>query len=230
MNAIGRPVGTTAEQTRAVVLAAAAEEFGAHGYTQTSIRRIADRAGLTSAAIYYHFPTKLACLEAVQRDALEILRSHWDPIMSRDEHIAERIRLLLKASARINRTHPHMAQIGARAIMEDASGHAEMDSAAADVRAYGEQVFDALVDDAVERGELAEGVSPEATRDMISGLMRGLSYVAALEQPVDRYSAAIEVLGDMLAGDLFTATNDKPRRTARPVHKPVARATTASRP
>jgi AcrR family transcriptional regulator len=214
MNTVGRPVGTTAEQTRAVVLAAAAEEFGSRGYTRGSIRRIANRANLTSAAIYYHFPTKLACLEAVQGDALEILRAHWDPIMARDGHIAERVGLLLKAGALINRQHPHMARISARAIMEDASGHSEMTGAVQVALAYTEDVYDQLVADAIARGEIAEGIPPQAIRDMISGLMRGLSNIAALEQPIDRYTAAIDALGELFAGRLFTAIGGKAPRPA----------------
>jgi len=215
MKAIGRPVGTTAAQTRAAVLDAAAIEFGSHGYTRTSIRRIADRAGLTSAAIYYHFPTKLACLEAVQQNALEILRAHWDPIMARDGHIAERVALLLKSGALINRKYPHMARISARAIMEDATGHSEMTDAVQNALNYTEDVFDQLIRGAVVRGELADGVPSQAVRDMISGLMRGLSNIAALEQPIDRYTAAIDAVGELFAGRLFVGLDCTPHESAR---------------
>jgi AcrR family transcriptional regulator len=200
---IGRPVGITAEQTRAAVLAAASEEFSERGYTRSSIRRIAERAGLTSAAIYYHFPTKLACLEAVQNEALEVLRSYWDPIMARDAHIADRVAQLLKASALINREHPHMARISARSIIEDAAGHSEMSKVAGTVRGYTDDVYDKLVSDALAKGELTDVASAEAIRDMISGLMLGLANVAALQQPADRYTAAIDALGELLAGRLF---------------------------
>lgn len=229
MKALGRPVGTTAEQTKALVLAAAAEEFGSRGYTRTSIRRIAERAGITSAAIYYHFPTKLACLEAVQSDALDILRAHWDPIMARDGHIAERVGLLLKAGALINRKHPHMARISARAIMEDASGHSEMTATVQESLTYMDEIFDQLVADAMARGEIAEGLPPQAVRDMISGLMRGLSNIAALEQPIDRYTSAIDALGELFAGRLFTAINSRPRRPAGSAGRPTVRSARGKR-
>lgn len=207
MKPIGRPVGITAEQTRAAVLAAASEEFSERGYTRSSIRRIAERAGLTSAAIYYHFPTKLACLEAVQNDALEVLRSYWDPIMARDGHIADRVAQLLKASALINREHPHMARISARSIIEDAAGHSEMSKVAGTIRGYTDEVYERLVSDALRRGELTTVASAQAIRDMISGLMLGLANVAALQQPADQYAAAIDALGELLAGRLFILAN-----------------------
>lgn len=203
MKPIGRPVGITAEQTRAAVLAAASEEFSERGYSRSSIRRIAERAGLTSAAIYYHFPTKLACLEAVQNDALEVMQSYWNPIIAREGHIADRVAQLLKASALINREHPHMARISARSVIEDAAGHSEMSKVAETVRRYTGEVYDKLVSDALARGELTNVASAQAVRDMISGLMLGLANVAALQQPPDRYAAGIDALGELLAGRLF---------------------------
>jgi AcrR family transcriptional regulator len=47
-----------AARTRSVVLRAAAEEFADRGYAGASVARIAERAGLTLGAVYFHFKTK----------------------------------------------------------------------------------------------------------------------------------------------------------------------------
>lgn len=47
------PVGT-----RGQVLATALELFSTQGYEGTSLRQIAERLGVTKAAVYYHFPAK----------------------------------------------------------------------------------------------------------------------------------------------------------------------------
>src|SRR4051794_40230231 len=44
--------------TRARILDVALELFAEHGYEKTSLREIADRLGVTKAALYYHFRTK----------------------------------------------------------------------------------------------------------------------------------------------------------------------------
>jgi AcrR family transcriptional regulator len=44
--------------TRARALEVALELFVQHGYEQTSLREIADRLGVTKAALYYHFRSK----------------------------------------------------------------------------------------------------------------------------------------------------------------------------
>src|SRR5665811_403620 len=49
---------TEAGSTRDRILQIALDLFGRQGYEGTSIRNIADRMGMTKAAIYYHFPSK----------------------------------------------------------------------------------------------------------------------------------------------------------------------------
>ena len=44
--------------TRARIIDVALELFAEHGYEKTSLREIADRLGVTKAALYYHFRTK----------------------------------------------------------------------------------------------------------------------------------------------------------------------------
>jgi AcrR family transcriptional regulator len=51
------PAGT-ARDTRARIQEVALELFIAEGYDKTSLREIAERLGVTKAALYYHFPTK----------------------------------------------------------------------------------------------------------------------------------------------------------------------------
>jgi AcrR family transcriptional regulator len=54
-----------AEQTRAAILAAAAEAFADEGFTATSITQIAVSARVTKGAVYHHFPDKQALFAAV---------------------------------------------------------------------------------------------------------------------------------------------------------------------
>ncbi|HEX5402841.1 MAG TPA: TetR family transcriptional regulator [Pseudonocardiaceae bacterium] len=62
-----------ARDTRAEILTVAAELFARHGYQRTSLREIADRLGLTKAAVLYHFPAKQDILGALTRPLLDDL-------------------------------------------------------------------------------------------------------------------------------------------------------------
>ena len=60
--------GVRAEQarrTRAGIQSAALALFAARGYDATSLQDIADELGLTKAAVYYHFPSKLELLQSI---------------------------------------------------------------------------------------------------------------------------------------------------------------------
>lgn len=59
------------ERTRAAVLDAARREFGDGGYRDTTIDRIAERAGLTRGAVYSNFPGKRALYLAVLLDSID---------------------------------------------------------------------------------------------------------------------------------------------------------------
>ena len=57
-----------ARDSRQRILAAACDEFGAHGFDATTVDRIARRARVNKAMIYYHFPNKRALYTCIIRD------------------------------------------------------------------------------------------------------------------------------------------------------------------
>jgi AcrR family transcriptional regulator len=52
-------------QTRAALVEAGRDLFGRQGYTATSVEDLAREAGVTTGALYHHFPTKTALFETV---------------------------------------------------------------------------------------------------------------------------------------------------------------------
>jgi AcrR family transcriptional regulator len=71
-----RRARSASPETRARILAAAAREFGAHGFAAATVDRIARAAGVNKAMIYYHFSSKRALYTAIVRD-------HFTPIVER---------------------------------------------------------------------------------------------------------------------------------------------------
>jgi AcrR family transcriptional regulator len=57
----------SAANRREVILDAALEEFSSHGFYETSLEGVADRAGISKALIYEHFPSKVDLHEALLR-------------------------------------------------------------------------------------------------------------------------------------------------------------------
>ncbi|WP_448812031.1 TetR/AcrR family transcriptional regulator [Agromyces bauzanensis] len=70
-----------ASERRDQILAIAARLIASRGYSATTVRDIADEAGILSGSLYHHFPSKEAMLQA-------ILRTFMDDVLGRFEHIA----------------------------------------------------------------------------------------------------------------------------------------------
>jgi AcrR family transcriptional regulator len=66
-------VTDTVQDTYAHILSSAVELFAEHGFAGTSLQAIADRVGVTKAALYYHFRTKDELLDDLLRPALDDL-------------------------------------------------------------------------------------------------------------------------------------------------------------
>jgi AcrR family transcriptional regulator len=75
---------TATRDTRSEILDAARELFGRHGYQRTSLREIADRLGVTKAAVLYHFPAKRDILVALTRPLLDDLDATMSAIEGDD--------------------------------------------------------------------------------------------------------------------------------------------------
>ena len=65
-----------ADDTRGAIREVALELFSRHGYEKTSLREIAERLGLTKAALYYHYQSKQALLLAL----IEPLIAEWKTV------------------------------------------------------------------------------------------------------------------------------------------------------
>ncbi|TGZ16428.1 TetR family transcriptional regulator [Streptomyces sp. S816] len=78
----GRPSRAESAGTRDRILTAAREEFSAHGYDKTSVRRIAKAAGVDSALVHHYFGTK----EQVFAAAVEVA---FAPALAAPDTLAE---------------------------------------------------------------------------------------------------------------------------------------------
>jgi AcrR family transcriptional regulator len=67
---MGRPAPTESTSTRARIQQVALELFSERGYEATSLREIAERLGVTKAALYYHFRTKEDIVQSLFEDQL----------------------------------------------------------------------------------------------------------------------------------------------------------------
>ena len=68
-----RPLTYTEQARRAQLVAVTIELVARHGYAGTSLARIAEAAGISKAAVLYHFPSKDAVVQAAYAEVIDAL-------------------------------------------------------------------------------------------------------------------------------------------------------------
>src|SRR4051812_22019397 len=83
---------------RGHILAGAAELFAANGFETTSVREIAEAAGIQSGSLYHHFPSKDAMVDEIVVDFLERLLLSYDAAVEGAAGPRERFEGVIQAS------------------------------------------------------------------------------------------------------------------------------------
>ena len=107
-----------APNTRQRILAAASDEFGAHGFAATTVDRIARRARVNKAMIYYHFPSKRALYTCIIRDVFSPITDRVRDAMKDDEPPPRKLDRLIDTLVRSVDQSAHFLPIFLREIAD----------------------------------------------------------------------------------------------------------------
>jgi AcrR family transcriptional regulator len=114
---MARPKATTPD-TRSRILAAACDEFGAQGFAAATVDRIARRARVNKAMIYYHFPSKRALYACIIRDVFAPITDRVRDAMHHDEAPAQKLDRLIDTFVRSIDQSTHFLPIFLREIAD----------------------------------------------------------------------------------------------------------------
>lgn len=94
-------------ERRKLILDIAARLFARGGYSATTVRDIADEAGILSGSLYHHFASKEAIIREILEDYLEGLLANYDEIVSRGLSARETLNALVEAAFVMIDEQPH---------------------------------------------------------------------------------------------------------------------------
>ncbi len=114
---MGRPKDAS-QHTRQRILAAASDEFGAHGFAATTVDRIARRARVNKAMIYYHFRNKRALYTCIIRDVFAPITSRVHTAMADEAPPDRKLALLIETIVRSVDESTHFLPIFLREIAD----------------------------------------------------------------------------------------------------------------
>ena len=94
------PAAAAARDRRLELLGTAAEVFAEQGYNATTVRKIADHAGMLAGSLYYHFDSKESMLEEILRTFLDELWDGYDTVLDAELGPRETLEALVIESFR----------------------------------------------------------------------------------------------------------------------------------
>ena len=95
--AIAAPKTRRGVSSRAVILGAALDLFQERGYEATTMRAIADRAGVSLGSSYHYFPSKEHLVLEFYRHTHELHAAAIAPLLAREKDLAARLRGTMRA-------------------------------------------------------------------------------------------------------------------------------------
>ena len=203
---MGRPRRTSPEQ----ILAAAALEFAKRGYAGARVDRIARRARVNKAMLYYHFGSKKALYRSLLRRVFTQAALRLQDIGARDCPPSDQLDLAIGALAAFIEEHAFFPAIMLR---EMAEGGAHLDRETLAALASVPRALDAIIERGVAR-KAFRPVHPLAA--YITMMAPIVVYLAGA--PIRREIAAQRLLNPApLAGDQFVRhVQDSMRRVLAP--------------
>lgn len=148
-----------------VILAATIDVMAEHGYHGTSVRGIAERAGLSPAALYHHFSSKHEVLATIMdRGIEELLRRSRCALHEAGEDPADRLRALVSVHVLFHLEDQRGTLLGTsevRALEEPVrSEHLGK-------RQQQQRLFDGVVGDGAQRGVFRTAYPFETSRAVV---------------------------------------------------------------
>ena len=193
-----------AQQTRHALLDAAEAVFEQRGVAGASLQEVAEAAGVTRGAVYWHFRDKADLYNAMMDRAVLPFEQQWlqpaaadaaDPMRRLRELLLDILRQIA-VDARLQRVVAISTQKVEYVGELDAIRERHLQ-----VRAQALKRFERLLRQAAAAGQLTSGVSPKATACALHALVDGLIYNWMLDRKAfDLKRVGRSAVLQMLAG------------------------------
>ena len=202
---VGRPCQSDALETRRRLLDAARESFTTRGYDNTTNREIAQAAGITTAAIYHYFPSKVELFVAVFVDVQHKVYDKFESVMADHETFLARFDAIFDAMFDLSKDDPTLASFVVGVVTE-AEHHPDLRDALQSVASRQRNFLDTLCAQAQERHELPESLPLQTAIDAMNGVIGGFARLAVVVRDRQRLRAVAKVYKAMARSALARAT------------------------
>lgn len=169
----------TATERRQQLVAIATEQIAKKGFEGLRFQEVAKQAGINSATLYYHFPTKEALIQGVVSHLTEELKKTRGLPKNPPASAREELRLEFEDIRELLRTDPKsfvvLTELSLRGLREPVISR--MEKSRDDLwRVH----LASIVERGVEQGVFRQGINVESTVTTLIAQIKGIGYHATL--------------------------------------------------
>ena len=202
---LGRPFQSDAVETRTRILREARLAFTTRGYENTTNREISAGAGITAAAIYHYFPSKVDLFVAVYDDVQAKVYDAFDVAVAQHDTFLKKFDAIFDTMLELGDEDPMLASFVVGVVTE-AEHHQDLREALKQVSPRNQSFLASLCLQAQQRGELPEALPVQTAVDVIAGVIGGFARLSVTVRDRQRLRSVAKVYKNMARNALARAS------------------------
>lgn len=202
---LGRPFQSDAVETRTRILREARLAFTTRGYDNTTNREISAGAGITAAAIYHYFPSKVDLFVAVYDDVQTKVYDAFDVAVAQHDTFLNKFDAIFDTMLELGDEDPMLASFVVGVVTE-AEHHPDLREALKQVSPRNQSFLASLCLQAQQRGELPEALPVQTAVDVIAGVIGGFARLSVTVRDRQRLRSVAKVYKNMARNALARAS------------------------
>jgi AcrR family transcriptional regulator len=196
---LGRPPASDSTVTRERILRTARLTFCQLGYGATTNKHLAERADVTTGALYHYFESKLGLYSAVLAEVQKMVYDRFGAVIAQADTFIGALESTLDAAHELNDEDPSLAQfLGAARV--DVRRYPELVTVYQPTLRLRQGFFDSLIALGIRTGEIDADDSPQIAA-LIRTVMIGL--VDAVSDDQRLHAEAVDGIKRLLEGKLI---------------------------
>jgi AcrR family transcriptional regulator len=207
MKKLGRPTRCDSADTRSRLLIEARRSFAIEGFDATTNKSLAKAAGITTAAIYHYFPSKVELYVAVFSDVQQMVCDTIQKSVDQELEITKNISSMIDALAELTVREPAVVSF-VLSVSAEAHRHPELMQAILPTGGRIGRILLQIATKAVERGEVNDEISAQSLEDMLMVVLAGLARFNMVYRDAKRTAALINAMKILMAGAAFKVSVD----------------------
>ncbi|MFM8003277.1 MAG: TetR/AcrR family transcriptional regulator [Actinomycetota bacterium] len=207
MKKLGRPTRCDSADTRSRLLIEARRSFAIEGFDATTNKSLAKAAGITTAAIYHYFPSKVELYVAVFSDVQQMVCDTIQKSVDQELEITKNISSMIDALAELTVREPAVVSF-VLSVSAEAHRHPELMQAILPTGGRIGRILLQIATKAVEHGEVNDEISAQSLEDMLMVVLAGLARFNMVYRDAKRTAALINAMKILMAGAAFKVSVD----------------------